>query len=478
MAVTSTEEALAMPSPTAMRPPTRNLWLLTPMLAALACEGGPVEPIEALPERPHEPRLAVVQAPNFAALFADPTAAELAAVHGEWASRNTSAVNASIVHTVAATVSNTPGEVRVIEHDVAGDLHYGSVFVPAGLGAGSAPMVAYLHGGNGGLRTPGTILTSPVQTLEPLTLQFVYVLPTYRSETLEVGNTIFRTGGVLDPWDGDVDDALALLNAAAQLIPEADPARRLAWGGSRGAAVALLMGIRDPSIQGVAALAAPLTYYDAGGQFELQVRDMANGNPSRSPLMQALDQRYVQPWVNGQLPLADMRSQLIRRSIPLFAVDLPLTQYHHGEKDLIVEVRQAQVFIDSMTSLGRTPPQFEAFLYPGAGHLTNTMTGNDARIRTFVETLWPPPAPPPGDQPPVADFTWSCTAARACTFDGSNSSDDQGIASYEWLVGGNLRGTGAVIQHAFGGSLTFPLTLRVTDTIGQTNSQTQSITVP
>jgi len=65
-----------------------------------------------------------------------------------------------------------------------------------------------------------------------------------------------------------------------------------------------------------------------------------------------------------------------------------------------------------------------------------------------------------------------------CTFDGSGSTDDNGITLYEWIVATSVRGTGSVIQHQFPGTFTFPLTLKVTDTIGQTDSQTQTVVVP
>lgn len=107
--------------------------------------------------------------------------------------------------------------------------------------------------------------------------------------------------------------------------------------------------------------------------------------------------------------------------------------------------------------------------------VTDTVGQTNSSTQTITVTGGPPP---PVDNPPMASFTWSCTAGRLCTFDGTGSTDDNGITLYEWMVGGSVRATGSVVQNQFAGPASFSLTLRVTDTVGQTNSTTQQITVP
>jgi hypothetical protein len=46
---------------------------------------------------------------------------------------------------------------------------------------------------------------------------FVFVAPSFRSEPLDFGGTPYVSAGEPSPWDRDVDDALALLNAAIEL---------------------------------------------------------------------------------------------------------------------------------------------------------------------------------------------------------------------------------------------------------------------
>ena len=82
----------------------------------------------------------------------------------------------------------------------------------------------------------------------------------------------------------------------------------------------------------------------------------------------------------------------------------------------------------------------------------------------------------PGDAPPSASFTFSCVALT-CAFDGSGSTDDNGISSYSWNFGDSQGGSGATVSHAYASGGTFTVVLTVTDTIGQTDIESRSVTV-
>src|SRR5262249_22312099 len=86
--------------------------------------------------------------------------------------------------------------------------------------------------------------------------------------------------------------------------------------------------------------------------------------------------------------------------------------------------------------------------------------------------------PPPPNNPPVANFTWSCTGLT-CTFDGTSSTDDKGVVSYAWDFGKapNGTGSGAVVTTTYPHEGLRTVTLTVTDAGGLTNSKTQTITV-
>ena len=80
------------------------------------------------------------------------------------------------------------------------------------------------------------------------------------------------------------------------------------------------------------------------------------------------------------------------------------------------------------------------------------------------------------DNPPVANFTVSCTNL-ACSFNGSGSTDDKGIASYAWSFGDSTSGSGATVSKTYAAAGTYTVTLTVTDTTSQTNARSQSLTV-
>ena len=84
-------------------------------------------------------------------------------------------------------------------------------------------------------------------------------------------------------------------------------------------------------------------------------------------------------------------------------------------------------------------------------------------------------APPP-DTPPSASFTFSCTLLT-CTFDGSGSTDNNGISSYAWNFGDGQSGSGAAVSHTYASGGTFTVVLTVTDTAAQTDNESHSVTV-
>jgi subtilisin family serine protease len=90
----------------------------------------------------------------------------------------------------------------------------------------------------------------------------------------------------------------------------------------------------------------------------------------------------------------------------------------------------------------------------------------------------PPPPPPPSNVAPTASFTASCNKAT-CSFDGSASTDDAGVASYAWNYGDGSSGAGMKTSHVYvaKGNYKMTVTLTVTDTGGLTSSVQKTVTV-
>ncbi len=213
----------------------------------------------------------------------------------------------------------------------------------------------------------------------------MYVAPSFRSEPLTFNTLQYVSGGDPSPWDRDVDDALALLNATLETTPEADPARIGVLGFSRGACVGLLMAIRDPRIDLVVEFFGPTDFF---GPFVQEVVEEAlRGQPRDLPGLDYLNRTFLQPLKSGELTIEDVRPELLRRSPVYFASHLPQVQVHHGTADDVVPVGEAQRLIEVMQQLGRAPPEFEYYLYFGGGHNPLELPGSIQRALAFLGRL-------------------------------------------------------------------------------------------
>ncbi len=131
------------------------------------------------------------------------------------------------------------------------------------------------------------------------------------------------------------------------------------------------------------------------------------------------------------------------------------------------------------TSVGTAATFTRTFPSARTFTLTLTVTDNNGATNSVTQTITVTGGGG-GNQPPVASFTWSCTAQRVCSFDGSGSSDPDGtITGYAWkLASGTTVSTAASFNKSFPSARSFALTLTVTDNGGLSTSTTRTITVP
>ncbi len=313
-------------------------------------------------------------------LFAPPTAAEIAAVRADWADRDTSPAGLTIELTEPYSLFGSPAMLRVVSHQVGEARHYGAIVAPKSTRAGSLPVLMYLHGGDNGVDVDDVQFLA--FALGALRDRFVYVVPSFRSEPLRHGDREWVSTGPGGHWDYDVDDALALLNVALAITPQARPEGLSLVGGSRGGGVALLAGIRDERVENIITLFGPTDFFDEWVR-EI-VREAALGMPRQLTGVAHMDSTLVQPYLQGRIDLPRVRLELARRSAVLFAEDLPAVQLHHGTIDETVSVSQARSMIRVMEELGREPPEFEAFIYEGAGHEVFDLNGVIPRAAGFL----------------------------------------------------------------------------------------------
>lgn len=87
------------------------------------------------------------------------------------------------------------------------------------------------------------------------------------------------------------------------------------------------------------------------------------------------------------------------------------------------------------------------------------------------------PVPPPQNQPPLANFTFSCSEL-ACSFTSTSSDPDGTMASYAWTFGDGATSTLQDPSHTYGAAGSYLVTLVVTDNAGASSSpSSQTATV-
>ena len=344
-------------------------------IAASACSDDPVGPG------------GIVGGVDLDVLFAPATQAEIDQVSADWAARTPAATDVQVeLDTIVPSGAGFDIRVRVASHLVDGFRHVGAVLSADGL-TGPAPVVVYSHGGDAGASVEE--LLAQFTFLGSDAADFVWVIPSFRSESLRFAGETYTSQGTPSPWDRDVDDALSLLEVALDLEPAADETSIGVLGFSRGAGVGLLMGIRDERIDRIVDFFGPTDFFD--GYVRAVVAEALAGNPRALPGLEWLDATYIQPLRLEEKTIAEVRVELVRRSAVLFAEELPAVQVHHGTADDVVEVSQAESLIAARAALGRGEPDFQAFTYSGGGHNPLTLSGSIGRATSFLLELLPAP---------------------------------------------------------------------------------------
>ena len=134
------------------------------------------------------------------------------------------------------------------------------------------------------------------------------------------------------------------------------------------------------------------------------------------------------------------------------------------------------------TLLTDLPAGLTAGAPASTGDLAATAKAGTANSSTSTATMWtlllrPATVTPPGNQPPTAEFTRTCTD-RVCTFDSSGSTDpDDGIDSRSWDFGDGDTSTDPVVDHTYNDDGTYTVKLTVTDDSGVTDEAEETFTL-
>ena len=307
-------------------------------------------------------------APDLDVLFAPPTAAEIAQVEADWATREPEVSGVTLE--LDTLLSAMALRVRVFSHTVGGIRHYGAVATPSEqTEAGSLPVVIVAHGETAGADGNRALQLNALLGLQGLTAALV--IPSYRSEPLRIVGREFLSEGPASPWDLAVDDALSLLSVVLEEVEELDGERIAVLGDKGGGAVGLLAAARDDRIDVVVEISGPTDFF---GEYAREVFEEALAGELRDLAgLEDLNEAVIQPWHRGELSNAEARLELVRRSPVYFVDHMPPVQLHHATGDAVVAVSQAERLIDAMDEAGKTEAEFEHNLYDGDSHGFNDL---------------------------------------------------------------------------------------------------------
>lgn len=285
---------------------------------------------------------------------------DLQKIFADWASRKPKANDWEIMDTVASSGA-VPGNTYLVAFSVDGVEQGGLVWIPAT--TGPTPVVLFGHPGDNGI---GSMFYGGLGALMGSTKSgCILVMPAFRGETAELSGTSIPSDTTqASPWDRDVDDGLALLQAVLDRFPQADASRISAVGYSRGAGVALLSALRDHRITSVYEIAGPTDFFATS--IQNLSKGLALGMTFDLPGVDVIEARYLAPFRKGTISADSLRTVLLARSAARLAISglLPSTTAVHGTNDSTVfpdqsvALKTADARVDYQSVAGMTHSSF------------------------------------------------------------------------------------------------------------------------
>jgi len=125
---------------------------------------------------------------------------------------------------------------------------------------------------------------------------------------------------------------------------------------------------------------------DFFGPFVREVTiEALEGMPRDLPGLDVLNDRFLLPLGEGDLPVQAVRRELVRRS-PIHFIDrLGRIQVHHGRADPIVPVSESERFIRAVESADLA--SFEGYIYEGGDHNPFFLPSSLDRAQEYLEAM-------------------------------------------------------------------------------------------
>jgi dienelactone hydrolase len=307
-----------------------------------------------------------------AALFAEPTPAEISQLRFEWTNKDLSVKSYHLDQ--LAEIGETGVTLKVISYSTQGMKQFAALIIPES--EEEVPLRIFVNGFDLSNTTNSIkLLIDESFNDQP----YAFALPSLRGQSvsIEVNSIVYKTpiadGNRCDAFDGAADDVIAMMNAIQLTESRIDMQRTSVRGGSRGGTVAMLVGQRDSRVKGVVAVAAPTDMLELTSQNEDDATYQC---------------QFLKDLVENSVLLDDARKKILKSSPVFFADTSPRTQLHLAEDDRIVPVSQGYIFKQRMTDLN-LEESIEFFIYPGRDH-SNITTDNselNQRIEAFLNDL-------------------------------------------------------------------------------------------
>ena len=313
---------------------------------------------------------------------ADRVRLDVKRIASDWNSRRPKARGLDVV--AVDSVSNPAGRTALVRCSVDGIEQGGLVWIPKRVG--KLPVVLFGHPDDKGVGAE-THLRLLAFLMDSLYAKTIVVAPAFRGETARLGSdSVVSDTTSRSPWDRDVDDGIALLDAVlASNHKIADASNIGAVGYSRGAGVALLTALRDRRIRCVYEIAGPTDFF--ARSLQTLAMYLFAGAQLDLPGVNNINREHLQPFLRGAISADSLRRVLLSKSPARLALSglLPSTTAMHGAED-------ATVSNDQSEALKAAEPLVRYEKIPGMGHTSfvkKLFTGDPSEAMAISASMVP-----------------------------------------------------------------------------------------
>lgn len=271
----------------------------------------------------------------FDQIFAEPTAAEISAVHAQWARRSQAVQGWRLEDSLI----DDDFRMDIVSHRLDGNRHFAAVRFPRDYdpkSRGGYPLLVLNHGG-----WEGADAEWAYGAVDDCLADHFVLVPSFRGEPLYTADRSYQSTGEKSLINKDVDDIMALVSGVQRHYQGVQGTGMAAWGFSRGGGVSLVLTLRDDRFDRVVDVFGPSNILANSTMAETLREMFADGEP-RGPFYD-VPAYWVREHLEGRMSLKAVRQRLLMSSPLHFSGDLPRrVQLHHGARDDIVPVEESR----------------------------------------------------------------------------------------------------------------------------------------